>query len=150
MAQCPNAVVWRISAIVTLAVNAVSWRRSWSHVFIKTFKRSKPSFTNGDTTTSVSGVVTSLRVVATLFHIVPSVTFWQQRIRRATTATSCWFSFSIERASGDYSKRTTTTQAYSPCFSFVPKGDTQGCQVAENRTRRCVKMLSTRHDLPLV
>jgi hypothetical protein len=67
----PPTIFRSVVFVVVCAIQAVS-RRGFSHIFQKVFKRVKPSFTDFNSTTTISLVTIGSGVKAAPFHVAPN------------------------------------------------------------------------------
>lgn len=72
----PLAILRVVTTEIFNSFQRIFWRRSWSHVFIKSRKAVTPAPTNCDSTTAVLRKASNCFVVTAVFHRGPNLIFW--------------------------------------------------------------------------
>ena len=72
----PSAIIRFVITRIVDALNRVTWRRLWPHIGVKSIEL-LPAFTNPNAAASVKRILTSIRVLASLFHSAPGIVFWR-------------------------------------------------------------------------
>lgn len=73
----PLAVLFAVRAVVVNAVNRMQGRWTRPHIGIKVCKAFYPAFANRNATTAIATVRPYLRVVATVFHLIPNAVLFR-------------------------------------------------------------------------
>ena len=73
---CPSHIAWSIITIIINAINGLFWRRPWTGILVEIFKRMPPTITDFYSSSSISRKIFIVAVMASTFHAVPNVQFW--------------------------------------------------------------------------
>lgn len=79
---CPSAVIRPIVSVIVYSVYTALVSRAWSHIKQEVAEAFQPSFTHANPPTTVSFIARTILVVASGFHVVPSLEFgWKQTVQ---------------------------------------------------------------------